>query len=101
MPTPDPTPGTAPGPAFRTPTALARTRCPIGTARSGRVRRLVRGLTALLSADWTVSVHDGPLVVCTYPPTRLPAAWSLARATRRCWPGWQTRLSAQQRGRGG
>jgi hypothetical protein len=101
MPTPDPTPGTAPGPAFRTPTALARTRCPIGTARSGRARRLVRELTALLSADWTVSVHDGPIVVCTYPPTRLPAAWSLARAVRRCWPDWQTRLTPPPRGRRG
>jgi hypothetical protein len=106
MPTPDPR--TVPWPAR---TTLPRTGAPARPVRTPAVRRrttpghrvrtLVRGLTAMLSADWTVSVHDGPVVVCTYPPTRLPSAWSLARAARRCWPGWQTHLSAQQQGSGG
>jgi hypothetical protein len=52
------------------------------------------------SRGWTVRVTAGPVEVCTYPPLPLWSAWSLARAARRCWPGWQTRLTPSRQGRG-
>jgi hypothetical protein len=87
-------PGADTGPAAAA--SAADSRPPV---RSVRVR--VPRLVTVLTGDWTVSVHDGPVTVCSYPPLPLWSAWSLARAARRCWPDWQARLTPPPRARHG
>jgi hypothetical protein len=103
MPTPDPHAVSWPARTPAHPRRTPRQDPAPAIRRPGRVNRPrpLAGLSGLLSADWTVSVHDGPVTICTYPPQPLPAAWSLVRAIRRCWPEWQARLTPPPRGRHG